>query len=73
MDEAFINRCIELAYNGLGTTYPNPLVGSVVVYEGRIIGEGWHQRSGEGHAEVRAIASVKEKNLLPYSTLYGNL
>lgn len=73
MDEAFINRCIELAYNGLGTTYPNPLVGSVVVYEGRIIGEGWHQRSGEGHAEVRAIASVKEKNLLPYSTLYVNL
>ena len=73
MDEAFINRCIELAYNGLGTTYPNPLVGSVVVYEGRIIGEGWHRRSGEGHAEVRAIASVKEKNLLPYSTLYVNL
>ncbi len=73
MDEAFINRCIELAYNGLGTTYPNPLVGSVVVYEGRIIGEGWHQRSGEGHAEVRAIASVKEKNLLPNSTLYVNL
>ena len=73
MDEAFINRCTELAYNGLGTTYPNPLVGSVVVYEGRIIGEGWHQRSGEGHAEVRAIASVKEKNLLPYSTLYVNL
>jgi diaminohydroxyphosphoribosylaminopyrimidine deaminase/5-amino-6-(5-phosphoribosylamino)uracil reductase len=52
--EIYIKRCIELAKNGLGTTYPNPLVGSVIVYnEGKIIGEGWHQKSGEAHAEVQ--------------------
>ena len=59
-----IKRCIQLAYNGLGTTYPNPLVGCVIVHEGKIIGEGWHQKAGEPHAEVRAIASVKDKSLL---------
>jgi diaminohydroxyphosphoribosylaminopyrimidine deaminase/5-amino-6-(5-phosphoribosylamino)uracil reductase len=41
--EFYIKRCIELAKNGLGTTYPNPLVGSVIVYNGKIIGEGWHK------------------------------
>ena len=63
-----IKRCIQLAYNGLGTTYPNPLVGCVIVHEGKIIGEGWHQKAGEPHAEVRAIASVKDKSLLAEST-----
>ena len=64
MDEHYMKRCIALAYNGLGTTYPNPLVGSVVVYKGKVIGEGWHQRAGEPHAEVRAIASVCDKYAL---------
>ena len=43
----YIQRCIELAKNGLGTTYPNPMVGSVIVYNNKIIGEGWHYKAGE--------------------------
>ena len=59
--EFYMNRCIQLAKNGLGQTYPNPLVGSVIVHQGKIIGEGWHRKAGEPHAEVNAIASVKDK------------
>ena len=66
-------RCIQLAKNGLGTTYPNPLVGSVIVCNGRIIGEGWHHKSGLGHAEVNAILSVEEKVLLKTATIYVSL
>jgi len=65
-----MQRCLDLAKNGLGTTYPNPLVGSVIVYEDKIIGEGWHRKAGEPHAEVNAINSVKDKSLLSRSTLY---
>ena len=72
-DQQYIHRCIQLAQNGLGTTYPNPVVGSVIVYNDRVIGEGWHIRAGEAHAEVRAIASVKDKQLLSQSTLYVSL
>lgn len=68
-----MQRCVELAGNGLGTTYPNPLVGSVIVFDGRIIGEGWHRAAGEPHAEVLAIASVRDRKLLSKSTLYVNL
>tara|TARA_R110000850_G_scaffold269549_1_gene401813 strand:- start:21377 stop:22417 length:1041 start_codon:yes stop_codon:yes gene_type:complete len=71
--EKYINRCIELAKNGLGTTYPNPLVGSVVVYNDKIIGEGWHKKAGEPHAEVNAINSVKDKSLLSKATIYVSL
>lgn len=71
--EKYIKRCIELAKNGLGTTYPNPLVGSVIVYNNEIIGEGWHRKSGEPHAEVNAINSVKDKSLLSKSTIYVSL
>lgn len=71
--EKYMQRCIQIAKNGLGTTYPNPLVGSVIVYEGKIIGEGWHQKSGNPHAEVNAIQSVKNKELLSKSTIYINL
>lgn len=71
--EKYIKRCIELAKNGLGTTYPNPLVGSVIVYENKIIGEGWHKKSGEPHAEVNAVNSVKDKSLLSRSTIYVSL
>ena len=71
--EKYIRRCIELAKNGLGTTYPNPLVGSVIVHNGKIIGEGWHKKSGESHAEVNAINSVKNKSLLKESTIYVSL
>ena len=69
----YIKRCIELAQNGLGTTYPNPMVGSVIVYNDTIIGEGWHRKSGEPHAEVIAINSVKNRELLKQSTIYVNL
>ena len=71
--EKYINRCIELAKNGLGFTYPNPLVGSVIVLNDKIIGEGWHQKAGEPHAEVNAINSVKDKSLLKHATIYVNL
>lgn len=72
-DEIFMLRCLQLAKNGLGTTYPNPLVGSVIVHQNEIIGEGWHQKAGQPHAEVNAINSVKNKDLLKESTLYVNL
>ena len=68
-----MRRCIQLAKNGLGTTYPNPLVGSVIVYENKIIGEGWHRQSGMPHAEVNAIDSVKNKQVLRNATIYINL
>ncbi|QBZ96557.1 Riboflavin biosynthesis protein RibD [Flavobacterium sangjuense] len=71
--ENYIKRCIQLAKNGLGTTYPNPMVGSVIVYNNEIIGEGWHQKSGEPHAEVNAINSVKDKSLLAKATIYVSL
>ncbi|MHB1196908.1 MAG: bifunctional diaminohydroxyphosphoribosylaminopyrimidine deaminase/5-amino-6-(5-phosphoribosylamino)uracil reductase RibD [Lutibacter sp.] len=71
--EKYINRCIQLAKNGLGFTYPNPLVGSVIVLNDKIIGEGWHQKAGEPHAEVNAINSVKDKSLLKNATIYVNL
>ncbi len=73
MDELYMARCIELARKGAGATAPNPMVGCVIVYEDRIIGEGYHREFGEAHAEVNAIASVKETELLPESTLYVNL
>jgi len=68
-----MKRCLELAALGLGKTYPNPMVGSVIVHNGEIIGEGWHHKSGEAHAEVNAVASVKNKSLLKDSTIYISL
>lgn len=71
--EFFMQRCIDLAQNGFGNTYPNPMVGSVIVHQNKIIGEGWHQKAGEPHAEVNAIASVQNKALLKESTIYVSL
>lgn len=62
-----------MAKNGLGTTYPNPMVGSVIVLNDVIIGEGWHKKSGEPHAEVNAINAVKDKSLLKEATIYVSL
>jgi diaminohydroxyphosphoribosylaminopyrimidine deaminase/5-amino-6-(5-phosphoribosylamino)uracil reductase len=73
ISEIYIKRCLQLAKNGFGTTYPNPLVGCVIVYNGKIIGEGWHQKAGKPHAEVNAINSVKDKSLLSKATLYVSL
>ena len=72
-DIKFMERCLSLASNSEGRTYPNPLVGSVVVYNENIIGEGYHLKSGGPHAEVIAINSVRERELLGKSTLYVNL
>lgn len=72
-DELYIKRCIELAQKALGKTYPNPLVGSVIVHNGKIIGEGYHHKAGENHAEINAIHSVKNKELIPESTIYVSL
>jgi diaminohydroxyphosphoribosylaminopyrimidine deaminase / 5-amino-6-(5-phosphoribosylamino)uracil reductase len=69
----FMYRCIELAKNGRGNVDPNPMVGCVIVHDGKIIGEGFHKFYGEAHAEVNAIESVKDKLLLRESTLYVNL
>ncbi len=66
-------RAFELAKNGLGMTYPNPMVGCVIVCKDRIIGEGWHREAGGPHAEVNAIHSVKEKHLLSESDVYVSL
>ncbi len=73
LHEKYIKRCIQLAKNGLGTTYPNPMVGAVIVHNNTIIGEGWHQKAGESHAEVHAINAVKNKELLKESSIYVNL
>lgn len=72
-DELYIKRCIELARKALGKTYPNPLVGSVIVHDGKIIGEGYHHKAGENHAEINAIESVQNKELIPESTIYVSL
>ncbi len=75
-EEQYLSRCIELASNGLGYVAPNPMVGCVIVHDGLIIGEGFHQRFGEAHAEVNAINEVIQKhgvNILKQSHLYVSL
>jgi diaminohydroxyphosphoribosylaminopyrimidine deaminase/5-amino-6-(5-phosphoribosylamino)uracil reductase len=72
-DVKFMNRCLELASKAEGMTYPNPMVGSVIVHDGLIIGEGYHRKAGSPHAEVNAINSVRNRDLLKTSTLYVNL
>ena len=71
--EKYMQRCLELAAKGLGNVAPNPMVGSVIVHNDKIIGEGYHMKYGEAHAEVNAINSVEDKSLLKNSTLYVNL
>lgn len=73
MDSFYIRRCIELAKKAKGNTYPNPMVGAVIVHDGKIIGEGYHQKVGEAHAEINAINAVKNPELLPKSTIYVSL
>ncbi|MEG2855927.1 bifunctional diaminohydroxyphosphoribosylaminopyrimidine deaminase/5-amino-6-(5-phosphoribosylamino)uracil reductase RibD [Bacteroides sp.] len=72
-EEKYMRRCISLARNGLQNTSPNPMVGAVIVCDGKIIGEGYHVRCGEAHAEVNAIRSVKDPALLKRSTIYVSL
>ncbi len=68
-----MQRALELAQLGIGTVSPNPLVGCVIVHNDKIIGEGWHQKYGEAHAEVNAVNSVKDKSILSESTIYVTL
>ena len=74
-DEKFMRRCLQLAANGIRGARPNPMVGAVIVADGRIIGEGYHVRCGEGHAEVNAFASVRPEDepLLKDATIYVSL
>ena len=72
-DEKYMMRCIQLAKNGRLDAAPNPMVGAVVVCDDHIIGEGYHAKYGEAHAEVNAIASVKDESLLQRSTIYVSL
>jgi len=75
----YMRRCLELAELGMGSVSPNPLVGSVVVYQGKIVGEGYHRKYGQAHAEVNAINDVMNrypdqyKEILNHSTIYVNL
>lgn len=71
--EKFMYRCLELAKMGMGSVSPNPMVGCVIVHDNKVIGEGYHQKYGEAHAEVNAIESVDDKSLLKDSTLYVSL
>jgi diaminohydroxyphosphoribosylaminopyrimidine deaminase/5-amino-6-(5-phosphoribosylamino)uracil reductase len=68
-----MQRCFQLAARGLGNTYPNPLVGCVIVVNDTIIGEGFHQKAGSPHAEVEAIRSITDDSLLEGATIYVNL
>ncbi len=72
-DEIYMQRCLQLASLGLGKVQPNPMVGAVLVADGRIIGEGYHQQYGQNHAEINAINSIKDLSSLQRSTLYVSL
>lgn len=74
-DKFYLQRCIQLAKKAIGKTYPNPMVGAVIVHNDRIIGEGFHKKAGEAHAEINAINSVKDEDfdLLKESRIYVSL
>ncbi|MEP7228652.1 MAG: bifunctional diaminohydroxyphosphoribosylaminopyrimidine deaminase/5-amino-6-(5-phosphoribosylamino)uracil reductase RibD [Ginsengibacter sp.] len=74
-DEQYMDRCIQLANTGAGNVAPNPMVGAVLVYDNKIIGEGYHQKYGKAHAEVNCINNVAEENkkFIDQSTLYVSL
>src|ERR1035437_7038109 len=71
--EKYMKRCLELARKGFGKVAPNPMVGCVIVHNGKIIGQGFHKQHGSAHAEVNAINSVENEKLFKNSTLYVNL
>jgi len=73
IDKMYMARCLELAQNGQGNVAPNPMVGALIVHDNQIIGEGYHIKHGDAHAEINAINSVKDKSLLKKSTLYLSL
>lgn len=72
-DEIYMRRALQLAGCGAGRVSPNPMVGAVIVSDGKIIGEGYHRKYGEAHAEVNAVNSVSDKSRLKNSTIYVTL
>ncbi|SDR80054.1 diaminohydroxyphosphoribosylaminopyrimidine deaminase [Polaribacter sp. KT25b] len=72
-NEFYIKRCLQIAKNGIGSARPNPSVGAVIVYQNKIIGEGFTSNYGGNHAEVNAVNSVKDKALLKEATIYVTL
>jgi len=72
-DNFFMQRCLDIAIKGIGETYPNPLVGCLIVLDNKIISEGWHKSYGSVHAEVDAINKIKDKSILKNCSLYVNL
>ena len=73
LDDIYMRTCIDPAHLSGGFNQPHPMVRAVIVYKDKIIGEGYHQRYGEGHAEVNAVASVIDKSVLSKSTIYVTL
>lgn len=73
MDELYMKRALQLAQQGLGFVSPNPMVGAVVVHDGKVVGEGYHRAFGGPHAEVHAIEAVEDKSILNKCTLYVSL
>lgn len=75
IQETYMKRCIDLALKGAGSVAPNPMVGAVLVYDDMIIGEGYHEKYGEAHAEVNCLKSVsiKDRDLISSATLYVSL
>ena len=71
--EFYIKRCLQIAKNGIGASRPNPSVGAVIVFDQKIIGEGFTANYGQNHAEVNAVNAVKNKNLLKEATIYVTL
>ncbi|MBN2637013.1 MAG: bifunctional diaminohydroxyphosphoribosylaminopyrimidine deaminase/5-amino-6-(5-phosphoribosylamino)uracil reductase RibD [Prolixibacteraceae bacterium] len=71
--EKYMQQSLELAKKGAGNVSPNPMVGCVIVHQGKVIGEGYHEKYGENHAEVNAINSVADEELLKESVLYVTL
>src|ERR1700712_1300233 len=75
LHELYMQRCIDLALLGEGNVAPNPMVGTVLVHDNRIIGEGYHHQYGQAHAEVNCINSVREddQQFIPAAALYVSL
>ena len=72
-DNQYMRRALELASRGMGNVAPNPLVGCVIVKDDKIVGEGWHKKYGKSHAEVNAVESITDSELLNNATVYINL
>lgn len=73
MDEKYMWRALQIALCGKGYVSPNPMVGAIIVHQGRIVGEGYHRQYGQSHAEINALESVADKSIISQSTMYVSL